>query len=221
MRGAISLLSVLAAALLAEAADPLIVGEKSADWLVQLKVTGVEQGTAVLWDFYPQDTVRRVGTKKVVPISRECVFAGPKGKYDVLVRLVKGEDVTELTYTVEITGGAPPGPKPEPTPDPVIDRKNVSYKVVFVEETSEAAAGRGAMFTSKTLDDRMKAKKHTWRIVDKDNQGPDVQAYIKLAAEKKFPQIFLIDQDGKLPFVQLGAPTKAADLIALLEKYGG
>lgn len=229
-----TLAALFLAVTLAQAADPVVEGKKTAEWLVELKVKNVEAGSAVLYDFYHQETGRRIGKAKSIPISREVVFAGPKGKYDVLIRVVKGEDVFELNEVVEITGGQqpepplPPGPKPPPDPTPDPARKDVSYRIVFVEETSLAAGERGSFLTNKSLDARMKAKGHNIRIVDKDVKGQDgsvpkdLTDILAEAASKPYPQVFLVDKAGKHKTVRFDASKlDVPALLKILDSNGG
>lgn len=125
---------------LSYSADPTIDGKKAADYLVELKVKDVQPGTAIIWDFYEKESGRRLGQKKVIPISRECVFAGPKGKYEVLVRLVKGEDVQELTYEVELLAGVAPTPPAPPGPPTPADPLAASLAAVYKADTSATKA---------------------------------------------------------------------------------
>lgn len=243
----VALAWVLAAAGLAAGADPpktetpgvvtaapVIEGAKTDPYLVELKVKNVPRGTGIVWDVFPLDTKvsRATVRKRIVKTEQAVLIAGPKGEYEVLCRLVSIDaktgdtNIDELPVTVTITAGSPdpkPGPGPNPPPDPTPDpeRKGVSYQIVWVEETDEAAAGRGAIWTSKALAARMKEHGHSLRIADKDNKAPDVQDEIQKAAGKNFPQVFLNDKSGKLKQLQFDAPLTAADLLKLLENNGG
>lgn len=116
---------------------------------------------------------------------------------------------------------------PTPPPDVEPSRKDMSYRVVFIEETSEAANGRGAMLTDKVLAARMKEKGHTFRTVDKDvkdafgNVPADLKPLLEAAAKKKYPQVFFVDKANKLPTFQFDVPENAADLLKLLAANGG
>ncbi len=182
------------------------------------------------------------------PMKIRAVFAGSdkiqtktfKGKYLFLVEAVgsgkcelfvvpvglKGEqDVVRRTLDVGAGNGPQPPPGPGPQPEP--DKWEPSPLIVLViEETAEAAAGRGAFFADKDLAARMKDKNHKWRVVDKDVVGPDGQPpedlkrFLDVAKNKKLPQLFLVDPKGKTRF-QGDCPNKASDLLDAMKKVGG
>ena len=118
----------------------------------------------------------------------------------------------------------PPTPNP-PVPDPA-PTTPAKLILLVIEETSDAAATRGALFTDATLAKRMQDKGHRWRVVDKDVVGSDGKTpadllrFMELAKAKKLPQVFLVDEDGKVRF-QGDMPSKASDVISLLSKFGG
>lgn len=220
------------------AAKPEIVGTLTDPYLVELKVVGVPRGAAIFWQAVPltPGVARGDVRKRIVKVEQAVILAGPPGEYEVVCQLVKVDkegnaDGEELTRKVTLTGGAgpaPPGPGPKPTPDPVDPaRKDVSYRVVFVEETSAAAGGRGAMFTNRALDARMRERGHSYRIVDKDvtdkdgGVPADLADLLKLASQKAYPQVFLVDKAGKLKTLQFDAPADAAALTQLLSANGG
>jgi hypothetical protein len=96
------------------AAEPELIGATTFDYLAEFKVRNVPQGTAVIWDVYPDDqkTVTRI-----IKVEKACIIAGPARQYSIKVRLVKGEDVSEFKKNFTLTHGAPPGPGPTPKPD--------------------------------------------------------------------------------------------------------
>lgn len=206
-------------------APPLLTGPAEGKWLAEVKVKNVPEGTAIIWDVFPVDPLvpRTKVQKRTIKVEQACVVAGPPGKYEVLVRLVKGDNIEELTGEVTLTGdgSTPPTPPVPPTPpDPA--RKDMSYQIVYVEDTDANANSRkGSLFTNKALDARMKEKGHSWRIVTKDNPAADVADEIKDTTGKGYPQVFFNDKGGKLKRLQFNAPLKAEDLIKLLESNGG
>ena len=119
-------------------------------------------------------------------------------------------------------------PTPAPTPTPVVPVTPSKLRIVIIEETSDATAGRGAMFADPLLSARMKDKGHSWRVVDKDVVGPDrntppadIAAQLQAAKGKALPQIFLIDEARTVRYAGDWGEKTAADLIALLAQWGG
>lgn len=115
------------------AAAPVLGGPKQAPYLIELNVSGVPKGTAVLWDVTYKVTTSGGATvyveaadiqSRTIKSEQAFIFAGPKGQYKVRCRLVKGEDSADLFWTGELTAGVaptPPAPDPKPpgpTPDP-------------------------------------------------------------------------------------------------------
>lgn len=159
--------------------------------------------------------------------ERRFVFQAPDDAKPGTVYVVgwwtKGE-TDGVSTTITIPGGKV-DPKPPPDVDPV--RKDVSYRVVIVEETSDAANNRGAMLTNKALATHMSAKGHTFRVVDKDvkdafgNVPADLKPVIDDAAKKGYPQVYLMDRASKLPTLQFAAPLTATELLKLLTDNGG
>lgn len=220
-----ALLWVLAATGVATAAEPKW-EVSSGKYLTEVRVKDVPKGTGIIWDVFPRDKCQ----KKVVKSEQSCTIAGEPGDYEIVVRLVSKSgddfDIEEYTKIITLGGVQPnpgpgPNPNPGPTPTPEPDRKGVAYKIIWVEETDDTAAGRGAIWTNKALAARVKDKGHSLRIVDKDNTAPDVQEAIGLAKGKSFPQVFLQDKAGKLKLLQFDAPPTATKLLELLDKWGG
>lgn len=138
---------------------------------------------------------------------------------------VKVEDSSVLV--IDATGGKPVPPTPDPQPvDPVVPVADQKLFVVLIEESAEAVGTRGAMLADKTLNDRFKEKGHKWRVADKDVIGPDGQPpadlkrFLDLSKGKSLPQLFLVDEKGKI-IKQLNAPRTAADLLSEIKKVGG
>ena len=162
--------------------------------------------------------------------GKSVVVVCKSGRLDVLaVAVIDVDGKAEVSEFVTLTfnaGSVPPGPGPGPTP--VVPVTPSKLQIVIVEETSDAAAGRGAMFADATLGARMKAKGHSWRVVDKDVVGPDrktppadIAAQLQAAKGKALPQIFLIDEARVVRYAGDWGDKTAADLIALLAQWGG
>ena len=118
-----------------------------------------------------------------------------------------------------------PGPGPGPTPPAPVTASKLF--IVIVEETSDAAATRGAVFADAALSARMRDKGHVWRVVDKDVVGPDrltppedVKRFLALAKGKALPQVYLVDDKGKTRYAG-PTPATAVELLALLAQWGG
>jgi hypothetical protein len=98
--------------------------------------------------------------------------------------------------------------------------------LVIIEETADAVPGRGSWLQDATLAGRLKTKGVRWRCADKDAVDPngqtpaDIKRFIDEARSKGTPRLFLVDGDGKVLFAG-GVPSTVANLILLLEKYGG
>lgn len=231
MRAAVAILACLAsAAVAAPPAPPPSAVKVTVGELARVEITPDAAG-GVGWasgaadaDLFVDELASRAGKTRLLLQAKRA------GTYRVVL-WTKGE-TDSVFVEVVATGAGPtpdPGPKPGPTPEPTPspDRRDVSYRMVFIEETSTAAAGRGALFTDKPLDARMKEKGHSFRIVDKDVTGADgkppkdLAPLLDLAAKKTYPQLFLVDKEGKLPSLQFDAPTDAAALIKLLTANGG
>ncbi len=172
-------------------------------------------------------SVRGVADTLKHPSKRAVTFVMPEGGGVTVVAsgTVPVGDLSDVAVVVVGGGGNPqPGPGPQPPPvDPVTPGKRF---LVVVEETAEAAATRGALFADAALAARIKDKGHRWRIVDKDVTGADgkppadVVRFLEAAKGKAMPQVFIVDEKGKV-LVQTELPTKAADLVKLLEAWGG
>lgn len=148
------------------------------------------------------------------------------GTYALRAITCRDNKLSEPALTTVVIGGAtepPVPPKPPVDPPAVAPAKLV---VLVVEETAAAAATRGALFADPALAARMAAKGHRWRIADRDVVGPDgkppadLTRFLAATAGKPFPQVFLVDEQGRTR-VQTDLPTRAADLLDIITKYGG
>ncbi len=76
------------------------------------------------------------------------------------------------------------------------------------------------------LGSRMKEKGHQWRVIDQhvvgvDGKPPsDVVRFLDKAKGKGFPQVFLVDSDGRTR-LQADLPKDPAALLQLITKAGG
>ena len=159
------------------------------------------------------------------------VEASRTGRVELIVVPVGAKTSAEvIRRVIEVdAGGQPqppqpgPGPAPTPTPGPTTPTK---LTVVVVEETADAVATRGALFSDPALNARMKAKGHGFRVVDKDVVGPDgkppadIKRFLDRASGKALPQLFLVDEQGKARFAGDMAKT-AAELLDLITRFGG
>lgn len=222
--------SLLALALAVGAArsDLVISGETKAQpyRLVRLQATGAPPGAAVVWDIYPEepaDTLELPGGR--------LVFTAPPGTYRVKCRALTVKDgavtVETARAVVEVAGDTPgpkPGPKPGPDPGPL--PPITKAWVVVVEETAEARANRGAFYSDPDLVGYLRSKAWKLRVADKDvrdaagNVPADLAPYLRAAAGKSLPQVWVVDQSGTVRF-QGALPEKASDLVAVLRKVGG
>lgn len=209
------------------------------DTFGRLTASGIAEGSALLWDVDREDEM------SLLEIGNTLYFVAPPGTYRIkcrAIRLVDGRTIAETArVTITVTGRADPlppgpGPTPTPTPDPPepgpapptptppVDVKNLWLLVI--EETAEAGERRGQLFASKELADRMKARGHKWRVVDKDakdsrGQVPsDLKPWLDRAKGKRLPRLYLITPEGQIVF-EGDLPTTAKGLLEQLQKVGG
>ena len=173
----------------------------------------------------------------VLKTLRGKVYTGPSGRHRVEAWTAKGDVPSDISVCWIIIGEVPPEPSPDPPnpnpkPLPVRDRK---LFICVVEETADATAQRGAWFSDAALAERIRAKGHTFRVVDKDtkvvkpisddkDEGRKLSAYIKRAIANKLPYVMIVEQEGVGPrqIIHEGPlPENPAAAIRLLEKLGG
>ena len=140
------------------------------------------------------------------------------GRVELIVVPVGAKAASDvIRRSIDVDAGGAPAPGPT-TPTRLV--------VVVVEETAEAVAGRGAMFSDAAVVARMKDKGHRWRVVDKDVVGADgqpptdVKRFLDQARGKPYPSLYLIDEKGKARFAG-PAPTTASALLELITVNGG
>lgn len=227
----LALAPALAAAPPSEVARELV-GAKSAPWLIELKVENVPKGTAVIWDVFPEDRA----TTRIVKGEQALLIAGPPGAYRVKVRLIKGEDVTELRDAVTLTGAAPvppPGPAP-PAPKPVdpppIPGAGLRVLVVYESgDLSKYPPGQQGAIYARSVRDYLNATcpagpdgtTREWRMWDKD---------VDASGESKLWRDVLARPRTRTPWVCISngttgfegpLPASADEFLTLLKKYGG
>lgn len=173
------------------------------------------------------------------PVWKESIptgvrFTGPPQTYHIRALYVDFDAKLfgEVEADAAIVGESPPpnpgpGPGPGPTPPPTPNTPSKIW-VVVVEETSQAAANRGAIFGDPSLNAYMASKGHHWRIVDKDVVGPDgqppadVKRFIDKAAGRPYPSVFFVDEKGKIRGEARIAPTDtAANVLGILKTFDG
>jgi hypothetical protein len=222
----------LALAVLAAAAPPDVPKEYVAESgeVVEV-VVKVKAGTSIGWRVAGDGGLFR---EVITDQPGEKVYwftAKQDGVYPIVFWTV-GEKASSITFVrvgpppPKPQPGPGPGPGPNPKPGPVAAGKRF---VLLIEESGDAVAGRGAMFADPVLAARFKANGHRWRVVDKDNRTAagaapaDVEPYLKEAAGKKLPRLYIVAPDGTVCWLG-DAPTggnTAADILKLLEASGG
>jgi hypothetical protein len=186
---------------------------------------------ALIWDVDQEDKV------DAIEWGSSLFFVGPPGSYRIKCRAIRVKDgrpiaeTARATVVIEAASPPPPPPPPGPTPPPPPPPPPTPVVVktlwiLVVEETAEASANRGEFFANRELIDRIRAKGHRYRVADKDvkdkdgRQPADLAPWLKRAAGKSLPQLFLISQDGDILF-EGPLPKTPAELVALMVKVGG
>lgn len=170
---------------------------------------------------------------------KAVVMAGRAGRYRLLSYGALGDRASPPATCLVVVGDtppAPPGPSPGPAPGPSPGPTPVpppappapltKLHLLLVEETADAAAGRGKYLSDPALRARVKAKGHNLRVIDKDvtdasGKPPrDLAPYLERARGKGFPQLYLVNQDGRVLYEGALPPTPE-ELLKLLDKIGG
>lgn len=227
-----------------EAGDaPRIVG--AAEWpqhrLVRLKLDGLPVGSTAIWEAVSAEQGRYfLGDGQEVDNGRWFMFVGPPGSYAVTATYQVDGALGRARFVATISGQGPrpgpepqpeprpdprpePRPEPEPTPGPVTPQK---LYVVVIEETEAAAFSRMELFEADAVSSLLDERGHALRMVDKDVRGPDgkppadVKKYLDLATAKPYPQVFLVNKDGRMLYAGPLPETPDA-FVALLRKWGG
>lgn len=160
--------------------------------------------------------------------GKSIIVVCKSARFDILAITVNEKSELSEFVTLTFNGGTspfPPGP-PGPTPTPIVTPAKL--RIVIVEETADATAGRGAMFADLKLSARMKERGHSWRVVDQNVTGPDrktppadVVEFLDASKGKALPQIYLVDEAGTTRYKGDWGKKTAAELILLLSQWGG
>lgn len=163
------------------------------------------------------------------------VLSSEPGRYKIGFYSADGGKPSKASYCVVVVEGVtpvpppvppePPGPgpvPPDPKPAPVIGKG----WLICVEETEALAKNRGALFASKPLADYLKAKGWKFRVADrdvKDKDGAtpkDLKPYIDRAAGKGYPQLYIVNEAGRV-YHEGPLPATAAEILAIAKKAAG
>lgn len=193
--------------------------------MVRLRAAGDVRDAALIWDVSDEEAL------DLEEVGDRLLLTGPKGVYKVKLRAVRlvGGKATVETARVTVTIGegkpdpVPPGPRPGPQPPPAPLRQ---LWMIWVEETADATKDRGKLLSDKALNDRVRAKGHRWRVVDKDavnsdgRPPADLAPWIERGKKAGLPRLYLVDQDGRI-LDEGPAPKDAAEALKRVEKVGG
>jgi hypothetical protein len=203
---------------------PQLVGDDTAAYVAEVRVTGLAAGDFVFFDITPE-----AGAEvKESACDNALCFGGPPGVYQVKARGLAGGKKFDLRKQVTLTGKAGPQPRPGPGPDPQ-PAGAVAFFVV-VEDTSKAQAWRGDILGSPVvaaayhrLQGTSSDPVHRLISVGTDGDGApaEVHHFVELARGKELPWLFLLDGNRR-PVRDLKAPTDPqafADAIAPLTPH--
>jgi hypothetical protein len=210
---------------------PQITGE-ACEWI---EIPLVTNAVTILWDctdvnvsFFPQEKLadKRAGiiTTKVPGNYIITVFGtGEKGEaFKTRILYVATKPSEKKDSVVPVPDVKPPDKKENP---PVVVKPKGPFTIVIVEETAQAAQGRGAFFSDKPLEDAITKGKHKVFNFDKDlaTKAPNPADRTKLSYyvtnAKSLPWIYLMTAKGETAFS--GAMVKTpAELVQLLSKFG-
>lgn len=195
---------------------------------INSKITSFGKGSDV-WnaiDVLYKQTPSLPQTRQVIS---KIIFDTTRVYYDVKLgkdeRSVFKRMLKDIQSALEqcVVNPNPPGPQP-PTPGPVAPTK---LWVVIVEESGTPPSSRGAFFSDKALDQRIKDKGHKWRSFDQNVTGPDggvppdLAPYVERSKGKQLPYLFLVDQvTGKVHY-ENPLPATPAALVEQIGKVGG
>lgn len=231
--------SPLAAQITGPESASFAVGQKNAAVVVKLTPDIEDAQYEVLSDqveaFREFESVMAAKTRLRVRVNTSVAGTGW-----VVVAATQGGKLLPL-YRCRVTvGDAPgpgptpppptPGPTPGPTPPPDPPKPDPSPTptkfVVVIEESKEAAATRGELYSNASLIDYYAANGIKTRRIDKDvvdSQGKppaDVARFLDGAKGKPLPRVYLVDEHGKTLYGG-NLHDEPADLLNLLKKYAG
>ncbi len=187
-------------------------------------------GGAPRWRLDPSLTEVRLDLlfppEVVKTLKGKVVRASKDGRFKVECWNAKGDLASDIAVCwIQVGDVNPsPDPTPDPKPGPVVSQK---LWVVVIEETADASESRAAFFKSAALGERMVAKGHRLRVMDKDlvdasgTQPTWAKAYIGRSAGKTLPYVILTDMSGKLVAEQSFVMPSPESIIAFLTKWGG
>lgn len=166
----------------------------------------------------------------VADSSGRSVVVVPKSG-TVTVYAVGSSETGELSTPAKLVFEMSVEPvKPDPKkPDPIKPTGPVKIRAVVVYDPTQASGDLDAFFSSKELQDRWKAKGHqpplilASDVVDPTTgKTPEKAApYIKRAAGKSLPQLYLIDATTGDVLFEGPRPESTTALISILDKIGG
>jgi hypothetical protein len=161
--------------------------------------------------------------------GRWCVLACTSpGRYRLAAYTADAAGPSEPVYCLLVVQGEAPAPPAPPTPPspPAPPATLGKAWLVVIEETAQAAAGRGAFLADPSLVAYLQAKGWRQRLADKDAVDAsgacpaDLCGYLAAAKGKKLPYLFVVDEHGHARY-QGEVPATPAALLALLTKIGG
>lgn len=187
-------------------------GDEASDYLGEVRVRNVPQGSTVIWDVTPEGNAKT----RIIRTEKAVVFAGPPGTYSVRVRIVQPPDaagndnVTDLTKSVILTQRVlppvppSPGPGPLPVPVPPSPTSKFSYFVV-VEDTLKAQQWRGDILGSPLVHTAYNVLQGSspdpvHRLIDISMEAatPEVAHFQALAKGHPLPWMFFLDASHKV-----------------------
>ncbi len=121
----------------------------------------------------------------------------------------------------------PPTPAPTPTPTPTPTPPapvpgTQKFFFMILEDKTKPFAGRGDFFADAATWSAIKAR-HTWRDWDVNSLAPPAEyvPYLAYAKGQTLPYVVIVDQASGAMVTNGPMPTKAADLLKLLQSKGG
>jgi hypothetical protein len=195
MRAKAALLCVLAAAVVAQAAPPVVTvpaevtGDVGSFVAVRASVTD-----AKIVKFVPVDAGLNVFPADLLADKTATVVTGSKpGKFRLICYSGNADGPSEpVTVTVVIGGGGPPvvdPVRPTPTPD-VVKAEKVSVVLVEESQARTVAQGKAIADLRKWVD----GNGHAMFVVDKDDPAASKNGYLPIV--KKLPGVIVFDRNG-------------------------
>lgn len=234
MKRLLPILFVLALCGPCQAQDITLPPKVEGDPGIPIQIAAAYKGKNVVWKA-PDKGLVVIDGGFFAGDSGKALLFGPSGTYRLWAFTSVKDVVSSAECVVVIRGPpvppvppvpVPPGPNPPgPTPGPL-----AKLVIVVIEETAQASADRAAYINNKELQDRIKAKGHTWKLADQDakdpqgNTPPSLAPYIAEAKKHGLPYLFLVnridDKTGEVRY-QGALPKTPAELVKLIEQVGG